>query len=127
MAIQLMKLVVEVETDTSITPTDTRFFYVTTDKILAGNTLTIDAASFLDDTGAAVVTLPVLATDNSYFNVYVNGVLQMEGICTYTPGITSVGKLVINIPASGELILSKTPIVLEVMNYEPVSNNTVLT
>lgn len=127
MATKLMKIKVDVETATETTPTDTRFFYVTTAETAAGSTLTIDAAAFLDDAGVAVVTLPTLATGNSYFNVYTNGVLQMEGICTYTPGITAVGKLEIAVPAGGDSILVDTPIVLEVVNYAPVSTNTITT
>lgn len=127
MATQLMKIKVDVETETATTPSDTRFFYVTTALIIGGGTLTIDAADFLDDTGAAVVTLPALATDNSYFNVYLNGILQMEGICTYTPGATGVGSLEIAVPAGGPSILLATPVVLEIMNYTPVSTNTITT
>jgi hypothetical protein len=127
MAIQLMKLNVTVSTSTVTTPTDTRFFYVTDAQTDPENTLTIDAADFFDDDGAAVVTLPTLTADNSYFNVYVNGVLQMEGINTYTPGATGVGQLEIAVPAGGEPILAQTPVVLEVMNYAPVSTNTVTT
>jgi hypothetical protein len=127
MATKLMKLKVTVSTATATTPSDTRFFYVTTAQTAAGSTLTIDAAAFDDDTGTAVVTLPTLATNNSYFNVYANGALQMESICTYTPGITAVGKLEIAVPAGGDPILAGTPIVLEVMNYTPVTTNTVTT
>lgn len=127
MAAQLMKIKVVVSTSTVTTPTDTRFFYVTTAQTDAGSTLTIDAADFLDDAGAAVVTLPSLATDDSYFDVYANGVMQMESICTYTPGATGVGQLEIAVPAGGEAILIDTPIVLDVMNYAPVSTNTITT
>lgn len=127
MATKLMKIKVTVDTATATTPTDTRFFYVTTAQTAAGSTLTIDTAAFSDDTGTAVVTLPTLATGNSYFNTYSNGVLQMESICTYTPGITAVGKLEIAVPAGGDPILIDTPIVLEIINYAPVSTNTVTT
>ncbi|MDD3392246.1 MAG: DUF4183 domain-containing protein [Bacilli bacterium] len=127
MATQLMKLKVSVDTDTVTTPTDTRFFYVTTTITAAGATLTIDAADFLDDNGDPVVTLPTLTTDDSYFSVYLNGALQMESICTYTPGATGVGKLEIAVPAGGTSILADTPVGLEVMNYAPVSTNTILT
>lgn len=122
-----MKIKVDVDTQTATTPTDTRFFYVTTAETAAGSTLSIDAAAFLTDAGIAVVTLPALAANNSYFNVYLNGVLQMESICTYTPGITAVGKLDIAVPAAGDPILIDTPVVLEVMNYVPVSTNTITT
>ncbi len=127
MATQLMKLKIAVTTTTVTDPSNTRFFYVTTTETAAGATLSIDAAAFLNDTGVAVVTLPALTTDDSYFNVYANGVLQMESICTYTPGATGVGKLEIDVPAGGDPILVDTPIVLEVMNYTPVSTNVIST
>lgn len=127
MATQLMKLKIAVTTTTVTDPSNTRFFYVTTTETAAGATLSIDAAAFLNDTGVAVVTLPALTTDDSYFNVYANGVLQMESICTYTPGATGVGKLEIAVPAGGDPILVDTPIVLEVMNYTPVSTNVIST
>lgn len=122
-----MKLNVSVNSAITTVPNDTRFFYVTTSETAAGSTLTIDAAAFLSDTGAAVTTLPALSANNSYFNVYLNGILQMESICTYTPGATTVGKLEIAVPAGGSAILNNSPVVVEVMNYVPTATNTVLT
>ncbi|PEJ60501.1 MULTISPECIES: DUF4183 domain-containing protein [Bacillus cereus group] len=128
MALQLMKIAVAGSTTTTIDPADSRFFYVTTAPITGGSTLTIDAADFLDDTGASVTTLPTLVTDNSYFNVYVNGVLQMEGISTYTAGATGVGSLAIAVPGTvTDTILAGTPIVLEIVQFTPNSTTTVAT
>ena len=125
MALQLMKLVVTASTTTNVVPQDQRFFYVTTAETAPGSTLTIDAASFFQDDGSAVTELPALAANNSYYNVYVNGVLQMGGLSTYTPGATTVGSLSINVPAGGDSILADTPIVLEVVNYSPQSTTVV--
>ncbi|RED66541.1 MULTISPECIES: DUF4183 domain-containing protein [Cohnella] len=127
MALQLMKLAVSATTTTTVDPASTRYFYVTTAVTAAGATLTIDAASFFDDTGAAVASLPALNANNSYFNVYVNGILQMEGISTYTPGATGVGSLAIAVPAGGDSILSDTPVVLETVVFVPTSTTTVST
>ncbi|MEH7380194.1 DUF4183 domain-containing protein [Bacillus sp. JJ1533] len=127
MALQLMKLQVNAATVTTIGPDTEKFFHVTTGETATGSALTIDTASFFDDTGAAATTLPALATDNSYYNVNINGVLQMEGITTYTPGATTVGSLVINVPAGGEPILAGTPVVLEVVNFSPASTTDVAT
>jgi hypothetical protein len=127
MALQLMKLFVSASTTTETVPTDTRFFYTTTAPTAAGATLTIDAASFLQDDGSSVVTLPSLAVNNSYFNVYINGVLQMEGISTYTPGATGVGSLAVAVPAGGSGIPTGTPVVVEVLNYTPSSTTAVTT
>ncbi|AXI39507.1 hypothetical protein CX649_07600 [Bacillaceae bacterium ZC4] len=125
MPLQLMKLVVTASTTTNVVPQDQRFFYVTTAETAPGSTLTIDAADFFQDDGSAVTELPALAANNSYYNVYVNGVLQMGGLSTYTPGATTVGSLSINVPAGGDSILADTPIVLEVVNYSPQSTTVV--
>lgn len=127
MALQLMKIHVAASTTTTVVPTPEKFFYVTTAETEPNSTLSIDAADFFDNTGTEVTELPVLATDNSYFNVYVNGALQMGGLTTYTPGITAVGSLAIDVPDGGDSILTDSPIVLEVVNYAPISTTDVET
>lgn len=127
MGLQLMKLLVTATTTTDVVPTPEKFFYVTEAETAAGATLSIDTADFFNDSGGTPAALPVLATDNSYYNVYINGVLQMEGITDYTDGATTVGSLEINVPAGGDPILEDTPIVLEVVNYAPSSDTTVNT
>lgn len=127
MALQLMKLLVTASTTTTINPTQEKFFYVTTAETAAGSTLTIDTADFFDNAGAEVTELPELATDNSYYNLFINGVLQMSNISTYTPGVTGVGSLEIDVPAGGDPILEGTPIVLEVVYYLPTSTTQVTT
>ncbi len=126
MALQIMKIVANVTTTVATTPDTQRFFYNTTSLITGATTLTIDAADFFDDTGATVTTLPTLNTDNSYFNVYVNGVLQMQDLSTYTPGATGVGELAFDVPAATSLLLN-TPIVVEVVNFTPSSSSTIET
>jgi hypothetical protein len=127
MALQLMKLLVTASTTTDATPTGSRFFYTTTAPTAAGATLNIDAASFLKDDGTSVTSLPVLATNNNYFNVYVNGVLQMNGISTYTPGATGVGSLAIAVPEGESGVATSTTIILELVTYAPSSTTTVTT
>lgn len=127
MALQLMKLLVTAATTTNAVPTDARLFYTTTAPTAAGATLTIDAASFLQDDGTLLTSLPSLASNNSYFNVYINGILQMADISTYTPGATGVGSLAIDVPAGGSGIPTGTPIVLELISYAPSSTTTVTT
>jgi len=127
MPLQLMKLYVGVTTTTDVTPANTKFFYVTIAETAAGDTLTIDAASFFDDTGDAVTELPALAAGNSYFQVYVNGVLQMQDLLAYTPGATGVGSLEVDVPAGGPSIPADTPVVLEIDAFTPTSTSTVVT
>mgnify|MGYP005751526899 FL=1 len=127
MALQLMKLLVTASTTTTINPTQEKYFYVTTAETAAGSTLTIDTTDFFDDAGAEVTDLPELATDNGYYNLFINGVLQMSNISTYTPGETTVGSLEIDVPVGGDPILEGTPIVLEVVYYLPTSTTQVTT
>lgn len=127
MALQLMKLLVTAATTTAVGVDPEKFFHVTAGETAAGTTLTIDTAEFFDDTGTAATNLPALEPANSYFNVYINGVLQMEGISTYTEGATTVGSLAIAVPAGGDPILAGTPIVLEVANYSPTSTTDIAT
>ncbi|KGX93737.1 hypothetical protein N781_00590 [Pontibacillus halophilus JSM 076056 = DSM 19796] len=127
MALELFKPFASATTTTNVTPSNTKFFYTTVAETAAGATLSIDAADFLLDDGNNATTLPALATDNSYFVVYINGVAQMEGIATYTPGATAVGSLDIAVPGGGGSILAGTPIILEVLNYTPASDTTINT
>ncbi|HWK21453.1 MAG TPA: DUF4183 domain-containing protein [Ureibacillus sp.] len=125
MALQLMKIAVLASAVVEVNPNVQRFFYVTTTATTAGNTLTIDAADFFDDTGNAVTALPELTSNNSSYNLFVNGVLQMEGISTYTSGETGVGS--VEIEAIGGAIFANTPIIVEVVNYAPDTNITIET
>lgn len=127
LALQLMKLQVTASTTTNVDPESSKFFHVTGAETAAGTTLTIDAASFFLDDGTPATSLPPLATDNSYFTVTINGVLQMDGLSTYTPGATTVGSLAIAVPAGGDSILAGTPIVLEVVSFTPSASTTVET
>lgn len=81
--------------------------------------------TFLDD-GSAATTLPALESNNSYYQVYINGLLQMEGLLTYTPGATGVGSVAVDVPIGGS-ILTGTPVIVEVVNFTPASSTTVTT
>jgi hypothetical protein len=124
MALEIMKIVASATTTTSVGPTVTRFFRKVPSDVTGAATLTIDAADFLLDNGNAATTLPALSAGNSYFNVYMNGVQQMGGLSTYTPGGTGVGKLDVTVPA-GQTVAQNTPVVLEIVSYAPSSTTTV--
>lgn len=125
MALQLIKLNITASSTTNVQPTVERFFHITIADTPAGGTLTIDADQFFDDTGAQVTALPDLTTDNSYFQVFINGVLQMNDLFTYASGAT--GSLTIDVPAGGGGISTGTPIILEVANFSPATNTTIET
>jgi len=125
MALSLIKLQVSATTDTTTTagPAQPKFFYQNPSDVASGSDLTIDAAAFTDDTGAAATALPALATDDSYFKVYINGMVQENGDSTYTPGATGVGSLVFANPAGGGTIYANQWLVLEVTNFAPTSTS----
>ncbi|MFQ6390945.1 DUF4183 domain-containing protein [Priestia aryabhattai] len=72
---------VTVATTTSLTPAPARFTVFVTAPMVAGGITSIPAESFIDDTGAAITTLPAV-TANSYANVYINGVIQPTSVYT---------------------------------------------
>ncbi|MDP9726334.1 hypothetical protein J2W44_005446 [Priestia aryabhattai] len=72
---------VTVATTTSLTPAPARFTVFVSAPMVAGGITSIPAASFIDDTGAAITTLPAV-TANSYANVYINGVIQPTSVYT---------------------------------------------
>lgn len=120
MSLRLLKILVNASVSTEVKPNVEKFFYVTNDEVPIGGELTIGATEFFDDAGDEVEELPALTDNNSYYNVYINGVLQMQQLSTYTPGAT--GSLVISLPEGEGPIQIKTPIVLEVVNYAPDSS-----
>lgn len=124
MALEIMKIVADATTTTTVGPTVTRFFRKALSLVVGPSTLTIHADEFLKDDGTAATALPTLEANNSYYQVFINGVLQMHGLSTYTPGGTGVGKLEITVPASQSIALN-TVIVLEIVNYAPTSTTTV--
>ncbi|NRG47871.1 DUF4183 domain-containing protein [Bacillus sp. CRN 9] len=126
MTLKIMKLAITANVTVDTSPTVERFFNEAASTITGAGTLTIAVGDFWTDTGADATTLPALATDNSYFNVYVNGVLQMEDLLAYTPGGTGVGQLIITVPA-GSTIEQNTPIVLAITNFTPTSDTTIVT
>lgn len=119
MGLKIVKLAVTSNTKISTSPTVTRFFYELSEPIVGSSTLKIDTSLFLDDTGNSVSSLPQLNLNNSYFNVYINGVLQMDDNFAYTAGEEGVGNLLISIPEGSELTVG-TPIILEVINFNPI-------
>lgn len=127
MALQLMKVSFNGIIDTDVNPDSAKFFYVTTAETAAGSTLSIDAASFFQDDGTNATTLPDLIANNSYFTVEINGVEQMQGLSTYTPGATGTGSLAIQVPAGGDSIPAGQPVTLQIVNFQSTSTGTFTT
>lgn len=54
----------------------------------------------------------------------INGVEQMQGISTYTPGATGTGSLDIAVPAGGGSIPANQTVILQVVNFAATSSGT---
>ncbi|ENH96612.1 hypothetical protein J416_09921 [Gracilibacillus halophilus YIM-C55.5] len=119
MGLKIIKPTYEMGSKVVTAPVVTRFFHQTLEEKQAGDTIKVDVSDFLDDTGETPDELPELNMSNSYFNVYINGMLQMEDNFAYTAGEAGIGNLLITLPEESH-IASGTPIILEVINYEPV-------
>lgn len=122
MGLKIIKPVMTSEAKITIFPTITRFFYEMEKSVSELTTFKIDAAKFLDDAGNTVQSLPPLSMNNSYFNVYINGFLQMDDNFAYTSGEEGIGNLLISVPDDAE-INTGTPIIVEVVNYDPTVKN----
>ena len=104
---------VTVATTTSVTPAPARFTVFVTAPMVAGGITSIPAGSFIDDTGAAITTLPAV-TANSYANVYINGVIQPTSV--YTLSTTAL-----NID---DEVTVGTPVIVEFVTHTATSTST---
>ncbi|MDF2854140.1 MAG: hypothetical protein K0S31_4825, partial [Sphingobacterium multivorum] len=76
MGLKIIKPVFEAKNSIKVSPLVTRFFYELEQLIPEETVVKIDTAKFFDDEGAPVGSFPALELDNSYINVYINGVVQ---------------------------------------------------
>ncbi|WP_445487000.1 DUF4183 domain-containing protein [Niallia sp. 03133] len=120
MALKIIKLAVNLESQVDTSPMVSRFFYEVENTVEENTSLKIDASQFLDDAGNEVVSLPMLNLNNGYFNVYINGMLQMEENFAYTGGEQGDGNLLVMVPEGSE-IYQGTSIILEVLNFSPLT------
>ena len=126
MPLAIMKLAIAATTATTVAPVSTRFFAIAPTDVPGGGTLTLDTSQFFDDAGNTPAALPALNPGNSTIQLNINGVLQMEGIYTYTPGATGAGGVVITVPDAGS-ILAGSPIIVEVVNFAPSGTTDIAT
>lgn len=129
MPLKIMKLAITADATITTDPTVSRFFYELDTPAGEDTIVTIAGDTFWDDTGADIEFLPVLETDNSYFQVYINGVLQLQSLLAYTAGDAAEeesGQLAITVPV-GSTIPAGSPIVLVVTNYTPTADIDIIT
>ena len=120
MALKIIKLAVNLESQVDTSPMISRYFYEVENTVDGNESLKIDASDFLDDSGNEVSELPKLNLNNGYFNVYINGILQMEENFAYTGGEKGDGNLLIMVPEGSE-IYKGTSVILEVLNFAPLT------
>ena len=121
MATELFKLVMSAVTTTTTdtTPEVVKYFYKLREDERSGGTITIPSTQFMDDSGNAVTgNLTTTATDNGYYLLFVNGVLQQSGLYT----VSTDGSQVV-IPQASTVPVD-APIILVVNNFAPTSTST---
>ncbi len=121
MATQLFKLVIDAATttDTAINPEVDKYFYELREDERTGGTITIPATQFTDNNGDIMTgNLTTAATDNGYYLLFINGVLQQSSLYTVS---TDGSQVVITDAAT---VPVGAPITLIVNNFAPVSDST---
>lgn len=121
MATQLFKLVIDAATttDTAINPEVDKYFYELREDERTGGTITIPATQFTDNNGDIMTgNLTTAATDNGYYLLFINGVLQQSSLYTVS---TDGSQVVIT---DADTVPVDAPITLIVNNFAPVSDST---
>lgn len=119
MALQLLKLVMQATQPTTTThPEAKNFFYQVPAGGLTDTTFTIPDTSWTGDDGNAVAAggLSVIASDNGYAQLTINGQLQEVDVLT----TLSATEVEITFPTSTTLEENKW-VVLTVTNFSPVT------
>ncbi len=120
MATQLFKLVVDATTttDTDINPAVVKYFYELRETERTGDTVTIPATQFIDNNGDIMTgNLTTAVTNNGYYLLFINGVLQQSSLYT----VSSDGSQVVITDAA--TVPVGAPITLIVNNFAPVSDS----
>lgn len=120
MATQLFKLAIDATTTTSVdvNPEIEQYFYLLSEDDRTDGTLTIPATNFMDDAGDVMTgNLTTATTDNGYYLLFINGVLQQSSLYT----VNTDGSQVTVIDA--ETIPVGAPITLIVTNFVPSSDS----
>lgn len=120
MATQLFKLVVDATTttDTDINPAVVKYFYELRETERTDDTVTIPATQFIDNNGDIMTgNLTTAVTNNGYYLLFINGVLQQSSLYT----VSSDGSQVVITDAA--TVPVGAPITLIVNNFAPVSDS----
>jgi len=118
MAVSLFKLAITASTTTTVDtrPDVQKFFYLFDPDDVDAGVLTILAEDFVDDQGDPIASIPEADPNNGYYLLFINGVLQQEGL--YTVSDTSV------VVQEADDIEPEAPIVLVVTNFASDASST---
>jgi hypothetical protein len=116
LAATLFKLAINATATTTVEtkPNVQKLFYTFNPADISNGDLVIAAAKFVDDAGNTATTIPELETDNGYYLLFINGVLQQDSLYT----ITDTDVTIPDIANLGD-IPDDAPITLIVTNFEP--------
>ncbi len=121
MAPKLFKLKIEAATTTTVTthPEVTQYFYEVDDAHRIDDTLVIPSTAFVDGEGNAVVgNLETVAENNGYYSLFINGVEQQTSLYEVEE---DGSQFTID---DATTILTGSPIILIVTNFDPDANST---
>lgn len=120
MATNLFKLEIDAvtTTNTEMNPEIDKYFYELREDERTGGTVTIPAIQFTDDDGNIMTdNLTTVSTNNGYYLLFINGVLQQSSLYT----ISVDGSQVVITDAA--TVPVGAPITLIVNNFAPISDS----
>lgn len=109
----LFKLAIDVDVETTVLtkPNVMKYFYTVNPDHIDQGVLTIPADAFVDDNDNPVETITLATSDNGYYLLFINGVLQEDSLYTVTANSVEV--------QNADEIIENAVIVLVVTNFEP--------
>ncbi|WP_434752748.1 DUF4183 domain-containing protein [Paenibacillus amylolyticus] len=98
-----------------VVPTTGRYFYFPEVNLDLSSSVTIPAGDFVDDDNGSISEFAGIST-SSYYNLYINGILQPGGSFTLTS--TSLF-----LPPQSGVLLAGTPIIVEIIQLTAIIIN----
>ncbi|WP_422657076.1 DUF4183 domain-containing protein [Paenibacillus sp. EC2-1] len=92
---------------TEVEPNVTRYYATISEEMIGATNTTMPAANFVDDSDALIQGFPALS-NTDYFNIYINGMLQLSSISTLSPTELTINSID---------ILAGIPIIVEISSF----------
>lgn len=116
----ILKLVMSATAQTTAKPTDNEYFYKATALFTTSVSHSIAANKFKGGTGTTVDSLAKAATNNGYYQLFINGQKQESAVFS----VASTG-LTLNTTSPYQTVLASTPFTLLTVNFAPSTAITV--